>query len=885
LTLALEPGQMLSHYRLVEKIGEGGMGVVWKATDTTLDRDVAIKILPDAFVAETERIARFEREARLLASLDHPGIAAVYGLHLVDGVRFLAMEYVPGEDLAARLSHGPLPVEDAIDIARRVAEALEAAHEQHVIHRDIKPANVVLRPDGAVKVLDFGLAKALSPDGVDGSDNALSMSPTMTAATVAGVVLGTASYMSPEQARGRPVDRRTDIWALGCLLYEMLTAQRLFTGETVSDVMAAVLRADIDLAELPGETPATVRSLLARCLDRDPRTRLQDAGEARIVLAAPGVADEADEPRRERGMIWIAAAAAVALVAGIGVGRLVLTSPPPPQQNLALQVSVPDRETVTGSFALSPDGTKLVFLTRREGGEPDLWLRSLGGFDARPLPGTAGARFPFWAPDGTEIAFFADGVLSRIALDGSSPRRVAKAIDPHGGTWSQSGVILFGTETGVFNVRASGGAQPVAVTEVDEEAENAHIWPVFLPDGRRFVFLTDSATDEGHRVRLADLDGGETRTLLTVIRSNLGIDPAGFLLLIQESQLMAYRMDMDSGALSGDPVFVANEIHPLGARHQAPFAVSASGALAYQHGSAIVELVHLDLDGASQGVIDTGRFGSPVLSPDGRRLAFEEERSAGEWLIWVHDLERGVRTLLSERGVRSGSPAWGPRGDTIYYNSFVGDEWTALREPAGGGGAVESLGAPPELLETGEFYLLDCSPDGRWLLASAEIKGEGMNLFLYPLDDDSTGWIPWRGGPASQSNGAFSADSSWIVFTSSTSGREEVYLAPVEAGGGDRLRQISAGGGNEPRFSADGTRIYYRSSEEDLVAVEVELSEDGATAGPPEVQFAVRLPLELGYWRNTFDVAPDHKSFVAIRATETGDRSIRVRTRWRAALD
>ena len=384
--MPLQPGQKLLHYRLARKIGEGGMGVVWKATDTALDRDVAIKVLPDSFVNDGERIARFEREAKLLASLEDPGIAAVYGLHQVGALRFLAMEYVPGENLAVRLSRGSLSVDDALDIAARVAEALEAAHEQHVIHRDVKPANVVLRPDGAVKVLDFGLAKALGVDAPDGGGAALSMSPTMTVASAVGVVLGTAPYMSPEQARGRPVDRRTDIWALGCMLYEMLTGRRLFTGDTVSDILAAVLRADIDLSALPRSTPAAVRSLLARCLDRDPRTRLRDAGEARIVLAAPGApgGEIATGVRRGKGAAWIAAGAAiVVLLAGIAIGRLLLAPSPPEQRKLALEVSVPERETVTGSLSLSPDGTKLVFLTRGEDGDLELWLRPLDTFDAR----------------------------------------------------------------------------------------------------------------------------------------------------------------------------------------------------------------------------------------------------------------------------------------------------------------------------------------------------------------------------------------------------------------------------------------------------------------------------------------------------------------------
>ncbi|MCZ6600462.1 MAG: protein kinase, partial [Acidobacteria bacterium] len=756
------------------------------------------------------------------------------------------------------------------------------AHEQHVIHRDIKPANVVLRPDGSVKVLDFGLAKAVAPSAPGGGDTTLSMSPTMTAASAAGVVLGTAPYMSPEQARGKPVDRRADIWALGCVLYEMLTGQRLFTGETVSDILAAVLREEIDLSVLPRSTPASVRALLARCLDRDPRTRLRDAGEARIALAAPGIsaAEAGAEARPRPGAMWITVLAVVALLAGVAIGNLVLAPSPAEPQKFALEVSVPERRTVVGSFSLSPDGTKLVFLSKGEDRDAELWLRLLDSFDAVPLPGTSGAELPFWSPAGKEIAFFANDHLFRATLDGRAPRRIAAAHDAYGGTWSQDGVIVFGTADGpIFRVSAGGG-EPVAITEMDEEMENAHTWPAFLPDGKRFVFLTDSATDEGHRVRLAGLDGGEPRTLLTVIRSNLAIDPTGSLLLVQQNQLVAYPMDMDTGAITDAPVFVMDEIYEVGPRHQMPFSISAGGALAYQHGSNEVDLVQLDLDGESQSLIGSGRFGNPKLSPDGQRLIFDEEPTPTEWLIWVHDLERGVRTLISDRGTRSTDGVWSPEGGTIYYTTQVDGSWTAQSEPASGGGVPQSLGAPTN----NNFGILDCSRDGRWLLATVELEGD-RDLFLYPLDSQDAKWTPWRVSSAAEGAGGFSPDSRWIVFASDVSGRDEVYVAPIEQDRGDSLRQISASGGFEPRFSHDGTRIYYHSHEGDLVSVAVDLSADEVIAGTPEALFDLMVPVELGFYRNTFDLAPDGQSLVVIRAPDTSDRAIRVRTGWRVSQE
>jgi len=861
------------------------MGEVYRAKDTKLGREVAIKLLLAEVSADPERLARFDREARVLASLNHNNIATLYGFEKEGDTSFLIMELVEGETLADRIKRGAIPIDEALPLFLQIAEGLEAAHEKGVIHRDLKPANIKFSDDGAVKILDFGLAKAMTPDSPGGGDPALSASPTLTlAATQRGQILGTAAYMAPEQAKGRAVDRRADIWAFGVCLYEMLVGRRLFDGETVSDTLAAVLRADIDLSVLPGTIPPAVHRLLARCLDRDPRTRLRDAGEARIVLAAPdALVAEKGVGARQR-TVWPAVVAAViALLAGVAVGRFLLAPSPSPRPDFAFEISVADQKVETGSMALSADGTQLVFLVQGNDGISELWLRRLGTFGSRRLPGTRGAAYPFWSPDGREIAFFADGQLSRVAFDGGGSRRIASAPQAVGGTWSAEGVILFGTDEGpIFRVNAAGGMDPVAITGVEEDVEDAHVWPVFLADNTRFFFLADASTDEGHRVRLGTLDGSPTEILLTAIRSNLGVDPRGALLLVRESQLVAYPFDPKSGALTGESTMVVDSVYSLGKRHHAPFSVSTNGILAYQRGSDLADLVHLDLEGRILARIGTSeRFGNLEFSPDGRRIAFEVAPSSDESLIWVHDVERGVRTLISERGERSSGATWSADGDTVYFNSGEAGSLRVYRKPANGGGVAELLVMPTAATSV---QILDCSMDGRWLLANAAFGSEDRDLFLYPLDTDGAEWTPWLATQAYEDNAHFSPDSRWIAFVSDVSGRDEVYVAPVGGELASRRRQISANGGRGPRFNPDGTRIYYRSLSNQLMSVSVNLSEERVDPGVPEVHFDLETPEELGYVWRTFDLSPDGKSLVAIQAATTGDRSIRVRTRWRASL-
>ena len=879
--MSLTPGSRLGPYEIIALLGAGGMGEVWRARDTILDREVAIKVLPTAFTSDPERLARFEREAKVLASLNHPHVAAIHGLHEAGGQRFLSMELVPGEDVAQRLARGPLPVEEAIAVARQIIDALEYAHDRGIVHRDLKPANIRITPDGDVKVLDYGLAKAMVGDpALSGPVSTPTMLPTITSAgTAAGMILGTAAYMSPEQARGRPVDKRADIWAFGCVLWEMLTGHRTFDGETVTDVLAAVVTREPDMVHLPSATPPSVRRLLKRCLDKDARTRLRDVGEARIALATSGkeevtgtaVASQAPSTRGRNA--WLVGAA-LALLAGVALGRFALAPKVAPARAFEFDVTLPGHRIEMGSMALSPDGFTLAFVARDKDGVRQLCIRSMDSVEARLLPGTAGALHPFWSPDGREIAFFSDNQLMRISLDAAAPRHVGLVVDPMGGSWGVDDVILVGSGSGpIRKVSASGGRPPVVLTEIDKEAEDTHAWPAFLPDGKGFVFLADATSDEGHRIRLGEVDGGPTKILKKGVRSQPIIDPAGRLLLTEIGQLVAYPFNLDNGALAEQSVLIASKVYPGAARHHAPFS-AASGTLAFQTGSADMELVLLDSEGSVvRKLTDPDRIGNPAISPDGRRVSFEIFTDTSERLVWAQDLERGVRTAVSHRGKSADSSTWGADSEMVYFDSNAGGKWDVYRKTVSGGADPVALASPAK----NEVTVLDTSADGRWLLTAINLGANRNDLVLHDLTKANSGWNEWCNSPFDENFGSFSPDSRWIAYTSDASGRMEVYVAPVAGGPSAHRFQISSGGGLEPRFSPDGKKIFYRSAKDELMSADLDVSGDRINAKTPRSLFPLPV-VDLPWVRNIVDVMPDGSGFIAVRPVVTRETSIRVRT-------
>jgi serine/threonine-protein kinase len=611
--MSIEAGKDLLQYRLIEKIGEGGMGAVWKAADTTLNREVAIKILPDLFAQDADRRGRFEREARLLASLNHPNIAAIYGLHEAQGVHFLAMELISGQNLAERISKGAVPVDDALPIARQVAEALEAAHENGIVHRDLKPANIQLTEEGVIKVLDFGLAKALAPEPSD-TGASPTMSPTLTSAgTVAGMVLGTAAYMSPEQAKGKPVDRRADVWAFGVVLYEMLTGGQLFTGETISETLAAVLLRDVDFEGLPGNTPLPVRALLERCLHKDPRQRLRDIGEARIALQSPdassltsvaAAAAPAEAPRRSFAP-WVVAGV-MAVGALLGVWAPWRSAPPAPDPMFLRVELSPDANLFAGYGAaalLSPDGDRLVYVSG--GGDRMLYMRSLGESEAKVVPGSEEGYHPFFSPDGQWLGFVTRERLKKVSTFGGTPIALADVSLSRGATWGTDGTIVYAPSpnSGLMRIPDRGG-EPEPLTELNkEEDEFTHRWPQYLPGNGALLFTvhTSGASFDDARIEVLDVETKQRRTLQHG-GSYARYVPTGHIVFVRDGTLYAMGFDVDARETTGPPFPILEDVTQNPIHGSAQFDFSSTGILVYSTGSSVgrmASLVGADRDGKS----------------------------------------------------------------------------------------------------------------------------------------------------------------------------------------------------------------------------------------------------------------------------------------------
>jgi serine/threonine protein kinase len=852
----MQVGQELLHYRLVEKLGEGGMGVVWRAVDTTLDREVALKVLPEAFGADADRVARFEREARLLASLNHPNVAALYGLHEAEGQRFLTMELVEGETLASHLSSGPLPSARTFELARQIAEALEAAHESGVVHRDLKPANVMIGPEDRVKVLDFGLAKAFETvSGVASGDH--SLSPTLTTAgTVAGVILGTAAYMSPEQARGHAADTRSDVWSLGCILWEMITGTRLFRGETASDTLAAVLRADPEWETLPETTPLRVRELLGRCLDRDRRSRLQAVGEARItlerVLADP---DEDDRRRRTAAALprarasrlpWVLVGILTLLAVALSFlpclwgdgdagGRIRSIIMPPPGA-----VEFAHTQDHSGALSVSPDGRYMTFAEAEIGDPGRLWLRPLDGSPARPLPGTEGASFPFWSPDSRHIAFFADDKLKRIDLEGSPPVTLCEAPNGRSGGWSEAGVIIFSpTQNEPIHRVAAGGGTPEPITELDEEAgESTHRWATFLPDGKSFLYMAGGHSampdDEVNAVWAGRLGSEERRRILGV-RSNV-VFAEGHLIYVRDEMLMARPFDPEGLEFTGDPFPLSDNVIYDVAYFRGAFA-AAGEVLVHARGEILTERELHWVDMAS-GTVEEEILGDPAriltveISPDDRyaALVIEEPETARNDL-WIQDLERGTRSRFTFDPRNEHAPVWSPDSDSLVYATVEGERWTLYLKSVTGGGDAQVLLEPER-----RIIPSDWTRDG-YLVAEVDSDGDPAT------NDDDVIAIPLEGGgpftvvdsPEDQSGPVVSPDGRWVLYTSFESGRPEAFLAPFPGPG--RKYQVTTDGAFGATWDRAGEAVIAIAPDLTVLRIPVEEMGGRLEIGRPEAVF------------------------------------------------
>ena len=891
--MTLSPGSRLGHYEIIAELGAGGMGAVYRARDSKLNRNVAIKVLLASVANDADRLARFAREAQVLASLNHPNIAAIYGIEEARGDgpaeagrhMALVMELVEGPTLADRLSHGALPVDEALAIARQIAEALLVAHDAGIVHRDLKPANIKVRDDGTVKVLDFGLAKALDPAGGSGA-NAMN-SPTLSVhATQQGLILGTAAYMAPEQARGRAVDRRADMWAFGVVLFEMLSGKRAFEGDDISITLAAVLKDDLDWKALPADLPTPLRRLLRRCLEKDPRRRLSSIGDARLelddvgampaedtALSALGAVIAAPAPR-SRAPWLVAAIATVVAVAAVVRWAPWRTETDPPKASFELQV---DSSGTSAPFmlALSPDGRQLVARVTEQG-VGKLWLRPIERVNGTTMPGTDGALNPFWSADGRQVGFFADGKLKKMDTIGAPPQTVADAVGDGGGAWNGEGVILFAPVMGggLVRIAATGGPQ-APVSELDRSrGETAHRFPRFLPDGLHFLFLVHSTQPENTGIYLGSLNSKD-KTFLVAGTTKPEFASPNLLLFLRESTLMAQRLDPVTFEISGDAFRVAEGVGSNPSNGTGGMTVSGN-VLAYRSGGGLDrELTWVDRGGKREGSVgQPGGHENPRLSPDGTRLAVFRADGGGD--VWINDLARGSSTRFTFSAGADNVPVWSPDGKRIaFVSNRDGGVFNLYVKDAGGTGVDELL------LKTPLNKLInDWSPDGRYILYQEDDPATKGDLWVLPLVGDAKP-IQVVATPFSEFGASFSPDGRWIAYTSDESGPGQVFVQSFPLAGGKW--QISATNGYYPRWRQDGKELFFDNSGT-LMAVDLTGTVPGGTfkAGVPERLFSGLLNIPP----HNYDVTPGGRRFLVVGTPTTlhGTAPIVVVLNWMSGL-
>jgi eukaryotic-like serine/threonine-protein kinase len=881
--LALPPGTRLGVYEVTTQIGAGGMGEVYRATDTNLKRQVALKVLPLSVAADADRLARFQREAEVLASLNHPHIGAIYGLEKNAGLTALVMELVEGEDLADRIARGPIPLDQALPIAKQIAEALEAAHEQGIIHRDLKPANIKVRDDDTIKVLDFGLAKAIGSASSSAAATSLADSPTITspaAMTAAGIILGTAAYMSPEQARGKLIDKRTDIWAFGCVLYEMVTGARAFSGDGVSDTIAHVLMKEPDWTRLPAGTPASIRRLLGRCLEKDSRRRLRDIGDVRLELddgsqgeTAHLVATSAAIRSRNRERLAWFVAAVLAVALGVTSLWVRIAKPATDAPSIArTTIVLPSNQKLASGggaypLALARDGSRLAYVAEVEG-RTQLYIRELTSLEPKAVVGTTGAEHPFFSPDGQWVGFFAAGALQKVAVAGGAPLRICNvSTASNGASWGSDNTIVFAVrQGGLLKVSASGG------TPEPLQTSGPASWPDVLPDGRTVLFIT-----AGEALATMSIAGGERRVLARTHESKLGgpavlgtgyllqprYVPSGHIIYGQSPGIVrAVPFDPASLKLTGSPVSIVDSVEQAPGAGAVFFASSQTGLMIYASTGERHSLVWVDRRGNVATIsADRLAFRLPRLAPDGRRVAVAINDDTRRSDIWIYDAERGTKSRVTA-DKHNLDPVWTPDGTHLTFSNVEG-----IQEVSTEGGSRELLVAHRPGQGARSW-----SPDGRTLLLSV---------------DDATGSDVWafsRGSTPrpllvrsfADTLPRFSPDGKWVAWVSNESGDHEVYVAHYPDLDGKVA--VSTNGGTHPVWARDGRELFYRQGDA-LMSVPVNGTGREFTSGKPTRLFAGSFS---GAGRDpSFDVAPDGQRFVMIKSDDASTlRQLTVVQNW-----
>ena len=895
--MGLVSGAKLGPYEIQSALGAGGMGEVYRARDTRLNRTVAIKVLAAYLSSSTELKQRFEREARALSSLNHPNICHLYDIGSQDGVDYLVMEFLEGETLSSRLGKGALSLAEVARIGAEVAEALNVAHRAGLVHRDLKPGNVMLTKAGA-KLMDFGLAKPLALGSGAGAAPLLS-AVTLDGATVqspltsAGTILGTMEYMSPEQIAGKDADARTDIFALGAVLYEAATGKRAFEGKTQISVASAILEKEPEpISRIRPLTQPVLEQVVKGCLAKSPDDRYQTAHDVKLQLRWIGEnagqigTATASVPAPAKAN-WVARGAiASLLLIAIAVGAMGWLRSGPPRQVLRTTLLPPEGAQFAllnrnGPPAFSPDGKQIVFAASRAG-KTSLWLRALDKSNAVELPETTGAYFPFWSPDGNFIGFFANGRLWRKEASGGPPVPICEAGNARGASWGAGDTILFAPQIGspISRVSASGGT-PVPVTKTPTGTES-HRWPFFLPDGKHFIYLHSpiGAVDDHNEIRLASVDGGSESVLLRG-RYYLSSFTSGQLLAVRDGALTAQKLDISGGKLTGPVTIVAEHVQRDDLVASAVFSATQNGLLAYEYGTepAGEHMAWVDAQGKeTEEIVEPGFLGATRISPDGNRIAFPSGTSENN--IWLLDLKTGARTRFSFGGKFVSSPAWSPDGKTLYFSfSESGEPAQIYSRPADGSGTQQRVLATDK-----RDAPTDVSPDGRYLLyeegdyksSQLEILPLGRNAKPQLLVDHLDGR---PGALASAKNARFAPTGGWVAYQSSESHQIEVYITKFPAG--ESKYQVSVGGGSMPLWSKDGKHLYYLDPYQELMAVDVEPGKDQVRLGKPVPLFKTWVRASMG--GGGYDVTRDGR-FLLLNSTTESPEPLTLVTNWDAEL-
>ncbi len=888
-----EPGARLGPYEIVTAIGAGGMGHVYRARDTRLDRSVAIKLLSSDIAGDADSRARFEREARVVAALDHPHICGIFDVGAAGGAHFIVMPFLEGQTLAARLGRGSVPLDQSVRIASEIADALDAAHRHGIVHRDLKPANIMLTKSGA-KLLDFGLAKLKAPAGPI-SMSAMAQLATDAPGTARGIIMGTIQYMSPEQVEGKDADSRSDIWALGAVIYEMTTGARPFQGDSPASIIGSILKDEpAPIGDRQPAAPPMLDRIVSRCLMKDRDERWQSAADLRQALTWITLSSGSHRalPAPSSGGLrrYVPFAAAAALLIGAlamlpgwwahrreGPAQVLqLTIPPPPNTFF----SSPPASVVTPQIATSPDGTQIAFVAQAPRGRPGLWVRRLDAADAQVLRGTEDATYPFWSPDSRSIGFFAQGKLKIIDVAGGPARTLSESpLDSRGGTWAQDGTILFSPMgfSGLFRIPASGGNSAKATEFHSSREENSHRFPSFLPDGRHFLFVTRSTQQRNWGVSLGSLDAPTGNPLIENTEWAAQYVAPGYLLFLRGATLMAQSFDPDRLTATGDAVAIAHDVG-MTTTGYATFSASQTGVIAYARPIGIQgQLRWFDRSGTPAGTVGAvAEYLDFELAPDERAVAVsrvDPQLSTAD--IWILDLARNVPTRFTTDAKNDASAVWSPDSSTLAFRSNRRGGTDLYQKRASG--------TEPEkaLIETGVNLISnDWSADGKWIVFTRTATTTGFDIYLWPVDGSGKPQLVVHTSQNAM-HGRLSPNARWMAYASDESGELQVYVEPFPGNG--EKRRVSPDGGSEPRWRRDGNELFYLASNEQLMSVSIP-GGNAFNAGSPQRLFDARVPLTGNPYRSNYAVTADGKRFLVNIRIDTAQAPINIVVNWPALL-